>query len=69
MSVSVDIRTITKPAVLAVPIQAVTTRIDTTLAGETTTGNEVRTLVSLPTGHMLLPEMLKPAFRIIVISK
>ncbi|HPC97655.1 MAG TPA: efflux RND transporter periplasmic adaptor subunit [Bacteroidales bacterium] len=45
MSVSVDIRTITKPAVVAVPIQAVTTRTDTTLQQVTATAEDVRTLV------------------------
>jgi len=59
MSVSVDIRTITKPTVLAVPIQAVTTRIDTTLAGETTTGNEVRTLVFITDGTYALARDVK----------
>ncbi|HCI55932.1 MAG TPA: efflux RND transporter periplasmic adaptor subunit [Bacteroidales bacterium] len=59
MSVSVDIRTITKPAVLAVPIQAVTTRTDTTLAGEATTRNEVRTLVFITDGTYALARDVK----------
>jgi len=59
MSVSVDIRTIAKPAVLAVPIQAVTTRTDTTLAGEATTRNEVRTLVFITDGTYALARDVK----------
>lgn len=45
MSVSVDIRTVTKPSVIAVPIQAVTTRTDTTLQQISGKAGDVRTLV------------------------
>ncbi len=50
MSASVDIRTSTKPAVLAVPIQAVTTRTDTTLLQISPTGGDIRTLVFITDG-------------------
>ncbi len=45
MSVSVDIKTTTKTEVLAVPIQAVTTRTDTTLLQISPIGGDIRTLV------------------------
>jgi HlyD family secretion protein len=50
MSVSVDIRTITKTSVLAVPIQAVTTRTDTTLLQVSPAGGDIRTLVFTTNG-------------------
>ncbi len=59
MSVSVDIRTMTKQAVLSVPIQAVTTRIDTTLTGEAAAGKEVRTLVFTTDGTYALARDVK----------
>ncbi|MGQ9621367.1 MAG: efflux RND transporter periplasmic adaptor subunit [Bacteroidales bacterium] len=45
MSASVDIRTVTKSSVLSVPIQAVTTRTDTTLLQLSPSGGDIRTLV------------------------
>ncbi|NMC40581.1 MAG: efflux RND transporter periplasmic adaptor subunit [Bacteroidales bacterium] len=59
MSVSVDIRTITKPAVVAVPIQAVTTRTDTTLQQVTATAEEVRTLVFTTDEHYAFAKDVK----------
>lgn len=45
MSCSVDIQTETRPGILTVPIQAVTTRTDTTRIISSTSDNDIRTLV------------------------
>lgn len=50
MSATVDIRTETKPGILAVPIQSVTTRTDTTEIAATASEEEIRTIVFVTDG-------------------
>jgi HlyD family secretion protein len=45
MSATVDIQTVTKQDIVAVPIQSVTTRTDTTNLQATTISDDIRTLV------------------------
>jgi HlyD family secretion protein len=54
MSASVDIQTESKSDILTVPIQAVTTRTDTTKNARTPTGKEVRTLIFMSDGKYAL---------------
>lgn len=54
MSATVDIRTITRGSVVAVPIQAVTTRIDTTILQISPEKKDIRTLVFLTDGTYAL---------------
>lgn len=54
MSTTVDIQTETRPGVVAVPIQSVTTRTDTTKAVLTTTDDDIRTLVFITDGKYAL---------------
>ena len=51
MSATVDIRTETKPEVLCVPIQSVTTRTDTTDVISETSDEDIRTLVFITDGE------------------
>lgn len=50
MSASVDIQTESKPGILTVPIQAVTTRTDTTKAAVSITDEDIRTIVFVTDG-------------------
>lgn len=59
MSASVDIRTVTKAAVLAVPIQSVTTRTDTTLAQVNPAAGDIRTLVFTTDGKYAFAKDVK----------
>jgi HlyD family secretion protein len=59
MSVSVDIQTESKPNVLAVPIQAVTTRTDTTKNSTTVANKDIRTLVFVTDGKYALAKDVK----------
>lgn len=54
MSTTVDIQTETRSGVVAVPIQSVTTRTDTTKAVLTTTDDDIRTLVFITDGKYAL---------------
>jgi HlyD family secretion protein len=59
MSTTVDIRTETRAGVIAVPIQSVTTRTDTTKAVLTTTDDDIRTLVFITDGKYALAKDVK----------
>lgn len=59
MSATVDIRTNTKPDVIAVPIQSVTTRTDTTKIASTATNSDVRTIVFITDGKYALAKDVK----------
>ena len=50
LSASVDIQTVTRKGVLSVPIQAVTTRIDTTKIQVSPSGDDIRTLAFVTDG-------------------
>ena len=59
MSATVDIRTQSKSDVLAVPIQSVTTRTDTTKIGGTPSVKDIRTLVFITDGKYALAKDVK----------
>ena len=59
MSASVDIQTGTKAGVIAVPIQSVTTRSDTTKASFTPSKQDIRTLVFITDGKYALAKDVK----------
>jgi HlyD family secretion protein len=59
MSATVDIRTQSKSDILAVPIQAVTTRTDTTKTGGTAAAKDIRTLVFITDGKYALAKDVK----------
>jgi HlyD family secretion protein len=59
MSTSVDIQTESKSDIITVPIQAVTTRTDTTKNIKTPTGKDVRTLVFITDGKYALAKDVK----------
>jgi HlyD family secretion protein len=54
MSATVDIRTEIKPGIIAVPIQSVTTRTDTTKVVKTVSDEDIRTLVFITDGERAL---------------
>jgi HlyD family secretion protein len=59
MSATVDIRTQSKPDILAVPIQSVTTRTDTTKIAGTPSEKDIRTLVFVTDGKYALAKNVK----------
>jgi HlyD family secretion protein len=59
MSASVDIQTETKSGIMAVPIQSVTTRTDTTKIVQKVTDEEIRTLVFITDGERALAKDVK----------
>jgi HlyD family secretion protein len=59
MSVSVDIQTNSKSDILAVPIQSVTTRADTTKVSNTVSDKDIRTLVFITDGKYALAKDVK----------
>ncbi len=59
MSTTVDIETEVKKGILSVPIQSVTTRIDTTKIASTTAEEEIRTLVFTTDGEYALARDVK----------
>jgi HlyD family secretion protein len=59
MSATVDIRTQSKPDILAVPIQSVTTRTDTTKISGTPSEKDIRTLVFVTDGKYALAKDVK----------
>jgi HlyD family secretion protein len=59
MSASVDIQTETKKGIIAVPIQSVTTRTDTTRIVQTTKDEDIRTLVFTTDGERALAKDVK----------
>lgn len=59
MSASVDIQTETKSGIIAVPIQSVTTRTDTTKIVQKVTDEEIRTLVFITDGERALAKDVK----------
>ena len=59
MSTTVDIRTETKKGILAVPIQSVTTRTDTTEVAETVSEEDIRTLVFTTDGKYAFAKDVK----------
>ncbi len=59
MSATVDIRTESKPNVVAVPIQSVTTRTDTTSVTGTPSEKDVRTIVFTTDGKYALAKDVK----------
>ena len=59
MSATVDIRTQSKSDILAVPIQSVTTRTDTTKIGGTPSVKDIRTLVFITDGKFALAKDVK----------
>jgi len=59
MSATVDIRTQSKSDILAVPIQSVTTRTDTTKIGGTPSVKDIRTLVFITDGKYALAKDVK----------
>jgi HlyD family secretion protein len=59
MSASVDIQTESKSDIITVPIQAVTTRTDTTKNGGAPTGKDIRTLVFITDGKYALAKDVK----------
>ncbi len=59
MSVSVDIQTESKPDILTVPIQSVTTRTDTTKVSNTVSDKDIRTLVFITDGKYALAKDVK----------
>lgn len=59
MSATVDILTETKQGIIAVPIQSVTTRTDTTKITQTVSDEEIRTLVFITDGERALAKDVK----------
>jgi len=59
MSATVDIQTESKPDILTVPIQSVTTRIDTTETATSVSDEEIRTLVFVTDGTYALAKDVK----------
>lgn len=59
MSATVDIRTESKDDILAVPIQSVTTRTDTTIANLSPSKKDIRTIVFLSDGKYALAKDVK----------
>jgi HlyD family secretion protein len=59
MSATVDILTETKPGIITVPIQAVTTRTDTTSGSKKVTKEDVRTLVFTTDGKYAFAKDVK----------
>jgi len=59
MSTTVDIQTETKPGILTVPIQSVTTRTDTTKVSTTASDEDIRTLVFIAGGEYALAKDVK----------
>jgi len=59
MSATVDIRTESKSGVIAVPIQSVTTRTDTTKVVVTPSGEDIRTIVFITDGQRALARDVK----------
>jgi HlyD family secretion protein len=59
MSATVDIRTQSKPDILTVPIQSVTTRTDTTKVSGTPSEKDIRTLVFITDGKYALAKDVK----------
>ena len=59
MSATVDIQTERKSGIIAVPIQAVTTRMDTTKVTQTASDEEIRTLVFITAGEYALAKDVK----------
>ena len=59
MSATVDIRTETKQGIIAVPIQSVTTRTDTTKVTQTVSDEDIRTLVFITDGERALAKDVK----------
>ena len=59
MSATVDIRTEIKPDIIAVPIQSVTTRTDTTKVVKTVSDEDIRTLVFITDGERALAKDVK----------
>jgi HlyD family secretion protein len=59
MSATVDIQTERKSGIIAVPIQAVTTRTDTTKVTQTASDEEIRTLVFITDGKYALAKDVK----------
>lgn len=59
MSATVDIQTETKSGIIAVPIQSVTTRTDTTKVVQKTTDADIRTLVFITDGKYALAKDVK----------
>ena len=59
MSCTVDIQTESRPGILTVPIQAVTTRTDTTKTAKTVSDQEIRTLVFITDGTYALAKDVK----------
>jgi HlyD family secretion protein len=59
MSATVDIQTESKNGVLAVPIQSVTTRVDTTKVAVSVADEDIRTLVFLSDGKYALAKDVK----------
>jgi HlyD family secretion protein len=59
MSATVDIRTQSKPDILTVPIQSVTTRTDTTKIAGTPSEKDIRTLVFVTDGKYALAKDVK----------
>jgi HlyD family secretion protein len=59
MSATVDIQTESKPDVLSVPIQSVTTRTDTTKTRATPSNEDIRTLVFITDGKYALAKDVK----------
>jgi HlyD family secretion protein len=59
MSATVDIQSEIKSGIIAVPIQAVTTRTDTTKVAQTVSDEEIRTLVFITDGEYALAKDVK----------
>jgi HlyD family secretion protein len=59
MSATVDIRTQSKPDIITVPIQSVTTRTDTTKIGGTKSEKDIRTIVFVTDGKYALAKDVK----------
>lgn len=59
MSATVDILTVTKPGIITVPIQAVTTRTDTTSGSKKVTKEDVRTVVFTTDGKYAFAKDIK----------
>jgi HlyD family secretion protein len=59
MSATVDIQTESKPGILTVPIQSVTTRADSTVASATSSDKDIRTLVFVTDGKYALAKDVK----------
>ena len=59
MSATVDIETESKPGIITVPIQSVTTRVDTTKITSTAADEDIRTLVFITDGEYALAKDVK----------